>query len=320
MGDKELRDTRKTPLMRIADLPRADLARTLAGDGLRFACGPFQIRLRTRVRALIGALQALYADHAIAPDEGIDDYRVKLDWASWPRRWVRPVVRFSADGPAPFTDVPVGRGLATLEWGINWCIATRAHHLLMLHAAIVARDGQGLILPAHPGHGKSTLCAALAHSGWRLFSDEFGLVRPGDGQLVPLPRLISLKNESIEVIRAFAPAAYLGPPCDGTHKGTVAHVRPPADSVRRAAEPAAPRWLIFPRWRADAPLRITPVSKYDAFVRLATNAFNYQVLGATAYNLVSAIVRDCDCYALQYSRLPEAIAALDQLSGDPHAV
>jgi HprK-related kinase A len=201
-----------------------------------------------------------------------------------------------------------------LEWGLNWCIAKRCHHLLMLHAAVVERNGRALILPAWPGHGKSTLCAALVHSGWRLFCDEFGLVRPEDGALLPLPRLIPLKNESIEVIRSFAPNAHIGPSFHGTRKGTIAHVRPPTESVERMHETARPGWFVFPRWVAGSPLRLEPMLKSEAFLMVATNAFNYEVLGQTSFELVGQMVNDCDCYSLIYSDLDEALKALDELT------
>lgn len=304
--------------MNVGDLALADLRQRLTSNGLCFGCGPFRIRLRTSIAQFAALLHGLYAHYPVYSDPGIDDYRIKLDWASLPRRWIRPVVRFTADGPAPFTDVPVARALPTLEWGTNWCIATRAHHLLMLHAAVVERDGLAIILPASPGDGKSTLCAALAHSGWRLFSDEFGLVRPEDGLLLPLPRPISLKNQSIEVIRAFVPDAYFGPSYHGTHKGTVAHVRPPAESVARSAEPSRPGWIVFPRWSAGAPLTLEPIAKDQAFMKVATNAFNYEVLGELAFNAVARMVRTCDSYALTYSNLTDAIGALNALTRGDH--
>jgi HprK-related kinase A len=142
------------------------------------------------------------------------------------------------------------------------------------------------------------------------------LVRPEGGQLLPLPRLIPLKNESIEVIRKFRPDAIIGPSFLETRKGTVAHVQPPVDSIRRAQEPARPRWFVFPRWVADAPLTLEPMPKSQAFLMVATNAFNYEVLDETAFRLVSEMVRACDSYSLIYSNLDEAVNALDELARD----
>ena len=43
-------------------------------------------------------------------------------------------------------------------------------------------------------------------SGWRLLSDEMTLLSTSDGQIYPVPRPISLKNESIDVIQKLSPA------------------------------------------------------------------------------------------------------------------
>ena len=99
---------------------------------------------------------------------------------------------------------------------MNWCISAHAHQFLILHAAVLERGGVALIMPAPPGSGKSTLCAALALSGWRLLSDELALIDPGSGRVWPLCRPVSLKNRSIEVIRHFAPEAVFGPVAEGT--------------------------------------------------------------------------------------------------------
>ena len=170
------------------------------------------------------------------------------------------------------------------------------------------------LLPAWPGCGKSTLCAALVNRGWRLFSDEFGLVRPGDGQLIPLPRPTPLKNRSIDVIRDFAPNAELGPSFHGTRKGTVAHLVSPAASVEKFNVPAPPGWLVFPRYRSGAPLRLEPIPKQQAFIKLANNSFNYQLLGLRGFEEVTRLVRACDCYILTYSNLDEAMNDLNRLA------
>jgi len=250
----------------------------------------------------------------VTPAEAITDFHVDISSPKSMRRWLRPQCRFSLDGRSSFAPYPKEHAFPALEWGINWCVATRAHHLLMLHSAVVERNGHAILFPAWPGHGKSTLCTALIHSGWRLLSDEFGLVRPEDGLLLPIPRLIPLKNESIDVIKRFRPDAVIGPSFPGTRKGTVAHVRPPVESILRAQETARPRWLVFPRWVAEAPLSLLPVPKSEAFLMVATNAFNYEVLDQAAFRLAADMVKSCDCHSLVYSKLDEAIEALDRLT------
>jgi HprK-related kinase A len=297
----------------VGTLSHRELAEQLTGAGVVVQLGPFKARIRSGLRSMFSLFHEMYDQHPIDSGLTVHDIDVQL-LPSSPLRLGRRQARFLADGRAPFWPMPAAHAFPALEWGLNWCIASRSHHYLMLHSAVVERGGHAILFPAWPGHGKSTLCTALIHSGWRLLSDEFGLVRPEDGALVPLPRLIPLKNESIDVIRRFRPQAVVGPSFHGTRKGTVAHVRPPADSVRRGQETARARWLVFPRWVADAPLTLEPLPKGQAFLMVATNAFNYHVLGETAFALVTEMVKRCDCYSLTYSDLGEAIAAFERMS------
>ena len=198
-----------------------------------------------------------------------------------------------------------------MEWGLNWCVASRAHRFLLLHAGVVERDGHAVVLPALPGSGKSTLTAALANRGFRLLSDEFGAVDLQRSRLVPMVRPIALKNESIELIRRFAPGARLGPSFPRTRKGTVAHLAPDRNSVDRRSEPANPALIVFPKFDTGADLSVETVPKARAFVRLVANSFNYELLGAPAFAAAGRLVDQSDCLALRYSRLDEAIAAIE---------
>jgi HprK-related kinase A len=299
--------------MIVGDLSRRQFGTCLAGDGLRLQFGPFNLRIRSNLDSFASLAHQLYDPYPLLDAETLSDFHVEICSPRGLHRWFRRQACFGVDGQTPFAPYTVEHAFPALEWGINWCVATRSHHLLMLHSGAVERNGQAILFPASPGDGKSTLCTALVHSGWRLLSDEFGLVRPEDGMLLPLPRLIPLKNESIDVIRRFRPEATIGPSFLETRKGTVAHVRPPLESIRRAQEPARPRWLMFPRWVAGAPFALEAMPKSQAFLMVASNAFNYDVLDETAFRLVSEMVRSCDCYSLVYSDLNEAIPALDEL-------
>lgn len=273
--------------------------------------GPFQIRLDTDCAPLVATLVEFYPHLVAGGEQWIHNFHVSLCRPFGPRRWTRPQIRFLVDEGSPFEPYPLDHAFPLFEWGVNWCIAMRAHQYLMLHAAVVERNGGALMLPALPGSGKSTLCAALALRRWRLLSDEFGLFDLNERVIAPLPRAVPLKNESIAVIRAFDPAAYLGPLFAKTRKGDVAHLRPPGDSLLRQREPARPRWIVFPRFERGhrAELRVLP--KSEAFVRLAQNSFNYAFLRAHGFSALSEIVTASDCYSLVFGSLAEAIAILD---------
>ena len=299
--------------MRTADLDRSELAALLAADGAFLRLGPFTLRLRAPYRGVADALHLLYAEHEIATDGVFADLHVDLVPPRNLRRWIRPQALFHLDGEPLFQPYPGRLTLPLLEWGLNWCVAVLAHQYLILHAAVLERDGRAVLMPAKPGTGKSTLCTALAHRGWRLLSDEMALVRPADGLLDPIPRPISLKNASIDVIRGFLPEAVFGPVWPDTKKGTLTHVRPPGDCVRRGAETARPAWVVFPQWREGAAASFTDHEKSGAFMRVADNSMNYPSLGAAGFETLASLIDGCRCLEFEYGRLEDALDAFAAL-------
>src|SRR5262245_23870593 len=152
------------------------------------------------------------------------------------------------------------------EWGLNWCICSHAHQFLIFHSAVVEKAGRAAILAGPPGSGKSTLCAALLGRGWRLLSDELALLEPVRGCLLPVPRPVALKGASIGLIEGLLPRPRIGRVFAPTHKGTLAHLRPPTAAVERQAEPALPGWVVFPTHSDAAETQLVPVRKAAGFL------------------------------------------------------
>lgn len=285
----------------------------LARDGLALRIPPITLRVRSPLVTLARQLHALYGAYELRDASDFADIDVRLLPMRGMRRWLAPTVQLVVDGITPFEPFPRANALPLLEWGVNWVFAQRMQQYLLLHAAVVERGGRALVLPAWPGSGKSTLAASLACRGWRYFSDEFGVVTPPTLEMLPFPRPAALKNESIEVMRRFAPDAFIGPTFDKTRKGSVAHVRVPEASVHRAREPAPIGAIVFPDFQRGAPLAVRALSQSAAFLKLAHNAFNYEVLGEPAFHAVAAIVRAVPCRILRYGDLAAAHAGIESI-------
>jgi len=300
-------------MLTVASLTRTELEARLAGPGLPVRTGAFVSRIHSPLRHVADGIELLYGAYPLLGEDSFADFDVGLRPSGGLRRWYRPQVNFDLDGLVPFEPLPQAHAFPMLEWGLNWCISTRAHAYLMIHAAVVERDGLAAILPAPPGSGKSTLCAALVHRGWRLLSDELALFRPEDGLLVPVPRPVSLKNRSIDVVRGFVDGAVLSRPVANTTKGTVAHLKAPADSIARAAETARPAWIVFPKYEAGAATALTPIPRARAFFRVADNAFNYSHMGARGFATLAGAIDGCASYDFRYSDLDEAMAVFAAL-------
>lgn len=295
----------------LADTSLAAVASSLRQSGLWLDLGAATIRVQGSSSALPQQLQRVYGAFPFVDHGEWADLHVRIDRARGLRGWMRPQVVFRCDGQLGFDPFPADSPLPMFEWGCNWLIGRRLNDLLLLHAGAVERDGLTLVMPATPGSGKSTLTAALASSGWRLLSDEFGAIDTQSLRFRALLKPVGLKNASIDVIRQFAPGAVLGPSFLKTRKGTVAHLAPTSDAVARRAEPARPGAIVLPLWKAGSETRFEPIPADQAFSALAFNAFNYQLLGIDGYRAALHLVEHCPAWQLVYSRLDEAVSVIN---------
>jgi len=301
-------------MLTVASYSRAQLGARLAERGIHLQTGAFVTCVKSEVASVADGISLLYADYPVLEQAEFADFHISLHQAGGVRRWFRPQVRLDCDGISPFQPLPVAQAFPMFEWTLNWCVSSNAHRYLCIHAAVVEKNGYAVILPAPPGSGKSTLCAALVSKGWRLLSDELTLVRLGSGELVPLVRPISLKNASIDIIRRYAPSSVFSPVVDDTSKGSIAHLKAPADSVARAGQCARPAWVIFPKYAAGASAQLEPIAPARAFMRLAKNAFNYSLLGSAGFAALGDVIDASLSYEFTYSALDDAIDIFSRLT------
>jgi HprK-related kinase A len=301
----------------VGDIPIPRLREQLADGGLGFDLGAARVRVRSDVPQLADAVSSVYRHFPIEKPEGFFDVTIEVQRVSGLRRHFHPQIRFVVDGDAPFEPFPATVHLPLMEWGMNFALTERCLHYLLLHSGSVERDGVGIVLPAIPGSGKSTLTAALVSSGrYRLLSDEFGVLSLESGRLLPMLRPIALKNASIDVIRRRFPDAVIGPVFLATRKGDVAHVAPRPASVEARRRSVQPGIVLFPQFEAGAPARLETIDPTLAFSKLTVNSFNYELLGAPAFDLVARMVGSCTLRRLVFGNLGEAIDVIDRLVAD----
>ena len=294
-------------------LPR--LEGLLTGPGLRLRIGPFTVRVICRdTGPFADTVWFHYGQFPYLEDDQPAEFRINLVQPHNLRRWFGKQVLFRLDDMEPFHPFPRALTFPFFEWGLNWCIYQHVHEYVVIHAAVVEKHGRALVMPAATGSGKSTLCAALVHRGWRLLSDEFALVSKREGMAYPIPRPIGLKQSSISLIHEHAPELCMGPVFVETHKGTIAHLRPPVDAVRRMTEPAKPAWIVFPKFDANCYGGLVPASKASAFIAASDSCFNYKALGEAAFDQLASLVGQCDTYDLPFAELDAAANELDRLS------
>ena len=276
-------------------------------------CGPFAFLLRSPVGSVMDEGDRLYRDYPTEAPGGIVDYTVAVAPPNLLRRWIRPRLDLQCDVEIPdMAPQPVAHGLLALEMGMNLQIAAGMHRYLLLHAGAAARGNGGLLVTGDSGAGKSTLAALLGWSGWRFMGDEFALVDPADGQLLPCPRPASLKNESIPLMEARAPDGVFGPVFDGTIKGRIRHLAPPAAALAAMQVPARPRLILTPEFEAGAANEARRLGVAETFVLLTQASTNYRTLGEAGFGMLADLA-GIPAYAVRYGSADAALAMVDEL-------
>ena len=281
----------------------------------RFKVGPFNIHLTSFIPLVNRHLAEFYSAYPSVSDDDMIDFHINMTQAGGYRRFYKRQACFDFDGYQPFTPLPLSQASGLFEWSLNWCIASNAHQYLIIHAAIIEKNGLGLIMPGSPGSGKSTLCAALVCQGWRLLSDEMALLSIEDGLIYPAPRPVSLKNQSIQIIKQFAPDAMFGNIIADTSKGDIAHMRVPDASVLAQSVPVKPAYLVFPHYEAQSESQLTALAKSRAFMTLAENAFNFNILGSTGFDAMAGLIDQVECYDFSYPDLTTALDGINTIVG-----
>lgn len=277
---------------------------------------PVTVRVRSPFPALQRHLDTFYPDATQDRSDGhFVDFDIRIAHGTGWRRWLRPQARFLLDHTEPFLPLPASQAAPLFEWGLNWCLASRPLGYLVMHAAVVARDGDALVMPGSPGAGKSTLCAALTFiDQWRLLSDELAILSPDCGSLQPNPRPISLKNESIDIVSRF-PGARLGQRYADTRKGTISHAAPPAASRTSATQQARCRWVIFPRFASGSAPRCEEIGRAEAFARIAEQSFNRDRMGEAGFHALCGMLDQASCFDIAYDSTETALAMVRDITG-----
>jgi hypothetical protein len=138
---------------------------------------------------------------------------------------------------------------------------------LALHAAVVARGRDALVLAGASRAGKTTLALELAARGWQLASDDIAALDRASGSLRPFLKPVSIKDPSrFDAFRH----RWRVPPWVGEPKG---EFLVPASAVSPSRETSfRPRRIVFLERREDTPASLTRISPAHATALLGRGA------------------------------------------------
>ena len=298
----------------LSSFTSSELRKALKVGTFTLNLGPFSHLVSGYSEALVEHLYHMYADcHVELSPTDVTEVILNIRAPNVLRRFVRPQV--TPDPGFQVPTVPLPRSMAALafEMGLNLSVALKCCRFVTVHAGVVADERGAIIMSAESGGGKSTLTAALMCQGYRLFSDEFALISLGDGTLNPYPRPISLKQESIPIVREIAGADRISKPLTGTPKGDIAYCSVKADDLRRESEPAQARLLLFPKFALGATAQARKLSPAEAVMRLIPASTNYSLLGEPAFQALLSIVKRAPAYEITYGSTEHGLELVQEL-------
>jgi HprK-related kinase A len=273
---------------------------------------PFNFQVTTSGSALQNQLRLLYPTSILKPATATEivDFQIdfKRNWFSFSQSYAFKL------GQHHFRMTAKPQLLSVFEWGLNWAVSSYQNRYLCIHAAVLEKNGISLILPAPPGSGKSTLCALLMLSGWRLLSDEHCLVDPETGLIFPFVRPISLKNRSIAVLNQRYGQNIVQSVVPDTFKGTIGYLPPTDESWQLMRQPVQPCYVIFPKYNAAVTAtEFSGIAQSQLFMQLAVNCFNYTVLAEIGFATLGQLVKQVVGIRLEYADTDEALRLISEL-------
>lgn len=169
----------------------------------------------------------------------------------------------------------------------------------VIHAALVSKNGQGVLFAGKGGTGKSTAALACLEAGFDYLGDDYiGLEASEDGSFQGHSIYSAtwlMANHLLRFPRLFPHAIY---PQRPDQEKTLAFL---SQAFPRQLSCRAPiRALVLPRINADAPVQIRPASKSEALFALAPSSILLRPSsGAATLNKLAHLAEQVPCYWLE---------------------
>ena len=187
-------------------------------------------------------------------------------------------------------------------WEVNQGVIRTRPQVLLLHAAAVELERRAVVISARSGAGKSTLAAALVRAGLRYLTDEAVAFDPDAGSVEPYPKPIALRRDVWSLFPELASTQSSAPPLVSSVRYVL-----PADLGGTVGDASTPAMVIVPCRVPASSARMYPLSRAEAAMSLAEQAFSFLDSGTEALRVLAKMLQGCDCYRLEYDGLTDAV-------------
>lgn len=299
----------------LGEYDRRAIIDALAAGTLEMPLGHFTARIKAQVNTLVDFLYDTYRDVPVKTElSDVTDISIHLRAPSILRKYIRTQVIPDPGFQVPAVPLPTSMAALAFEMGVNLVVALKCCRFVSCHAGVVANEKGAIFMCANSGGGKSTLVSVLMEDGYRLLSDEFGLLCMESASLAAYPRPVSLKNVSIDIVRQLSGKEWISPELSGTPKGKIAYRRARPDDINKAHLSAPAKLILFPSFNPIGGHYARRLSVSEAVMRLIPSSTNYHLLGEKAYLALTKMVAGAEVYEIAYRSTDESLTIVRDLA------
>jgi hypothetical protein len=171
---------------------------------------------------------------------------------------------------------------------------------LVMHAALVSRLGQGILLPGSTGKGKSSLAAWLLHCGYDYLTDELVFVPDGEAPIgCGFSRPLNLKTAARPLL---SDLFHISSDTPGMMSNAQVDLIPPELFGSGVVMSQAPIYAaIFPRFQSGAVFEFRRLTKAQAGLELMQCLINARNLAEHGFPHVIKLARSIPAFQMVYS-------------------
>jgi hypothetical protein len=187
-----------------------------------------------------------------------------------------------------------------------------ADWLTILHAGACGTENACVVMPAETNVGKTTLTAALMHSGLRYLSDDSAAVDRNTLCVAPMPFALMVREGSWPVLASRFPELASAPILE--RNGWRVRFLAPLDNDLSSGVPA--KCLLFIRFELGAATSLEPLTAFESLLRLQKSGF-WVAHDRDSIAAFLSWLQSIPAYQAVYSDLDEATTLVHRLlAGD----
>jgi hypothetical protein len=200
--------------------------------------------------------------------------------------------------------------LSYLTWHVNREVVARSTNWVLVHAAAASCDGIGVLLPARPEAGKTTLVAGLIRAGFDYLTDEAAAINADTLNIDPYPKPLSIDRGAWAVL-----GGAVSQPNGVADRFFVGQRQVNPCSIREnsISDSVVPSLVVFPEYVEGSPTVLEPLSGTQGLLRLLQNTFDFARNGPRNLSVLAELVRQSACYRLVNGDLGEACSVISRL-------